>query len=127
MAVKQRKRLGEYLQEWGAVTAEGVNEAVAHMLEHNCRIGEAMVALDLVDEEDIAKALAVQYDMEYVDMNVVTVSASDMALIPDEMIKRYQVLPIGRDDQGRLQLAVTDPLSFEAVETVQFKLNGEKI
>ncbi len=65
---KRKRRLGEILVEWGVITAAGVEEALKHAQKEGARIGEALVALGLADEEDVTKALATQYDMEYVDL-----------------------------------------------------------
>src|ERR1039457_4979430 len=102
MARKQRQRLGEILSEWGVVTPAGVKEALEHGRQHNLRIGEAMVALTLADEEEVTKALATQYDMEYIDLDNRAVVPSEM-LIPEELIRKHQIVPLSRED-GKLRV-----------------------
>src|SRR5512140_2978175 len=108
MARKQR-RLGEILLEWGVVTPAGVQEALEHSKKEGLRIGEALIALGLADEEDVTKALASQYDMEYIDLDRNVIVPSELNLISDEIIRKHLVLPLSKED-NRLKIIITDPL-----------------
>jgi type IV pilus assembly protein PilB len=125
MARKQRQRLGEILSEWGVVTPAGVKEALEHGKEHNLRIGEALVALALADEEDVTKALATQYDMEYIDLDNRVVVPTEM-LIPEELIRKHLIVPLARDG-GKLKVIITDPLDLETLDMLRFRLNCELV
>jgi type IV pilus assembly protein PilB len=122
MARKQRRRLGDILLDWGVVTPAAIEEALAHAKTEGLRIGDALVALGLVDEEDVAKALASQYDMEYIDLDSNVVVPTETHLIPQELIRKHLVLPMGRED-GRLKVIITDPLDLETLDMLQFRLN----
>jgi len=122
--VKKRRRLGEILVEWGVVTASGVEEALQHAQKEGIRIGEALVALGLVDEEDVTKALATQYDMEYVDLERQMVVPALLSEIPDEIIRRHLVLPVSKEG-NRLKVIITDPLDLETMDMLRFRLNAE--
>ncbi len=124
MARKQRRRLGEILVKWGVVTQSGVDEALEHARGEGLRIGEALIALGLADEEDVTKALATQYDMEYIDLDRNVVVPTDLHLIPDEIIKRHLVLPLGRENE-KLKIVITDPLDLETLDMLRFRLNFE--
>lgn len=127
MPPKKRKRLGEILTEWAVVSPAGVDEALEYAEAEGVRLGEAMEALGLADEEDVTKALAVQYDMEYVDIERNIVNATEISLLPEDRIKRHLVLPMGRDEAGRLKVAITDPLDLETLDMLRFMLNEEPV
>ena len=122
--VKKRRRLGEILMEWGVVTESMVQEALAHAQEEGIRIGEALVALGLADEEDVTKALATQYDMEYVDLERQVLVPDLLSEVPEDIIRRHLVLPIGKEN-GRLKVIITDPLDLETLDMLRFRLNTE--
>jgi len=124
MPRKQRRRLGEILVKWGVVTPAGVEEALEHARAENLRIGEALVALGLADEEDVTKALATQYDMEYIDLDRNVVVPAELKLIPHDIIRRHLVLPLGREN-GKLKVVITDPLDLETLDLLRFRLNYE--
>ena len=125
MPRKQRRRLGEILEAWGVITPAGLNEALQHGQAEGLRIGEALVALELADEEDITKALASQYDMEYIDLDGNVVVPTELHLMPEELIRRHQVLPLAREEDGRLKIIITDPLDLETLDMLHFRLNTE--
>jgi len=121
---KKRRRLGEILVEWGVITANGVEEALVRARRDGIRIGEALTALGLADEEDVAKALATQYDMEYVDLERQVVVPSMLHEVPEDIIRRHLVLPIGKQG-NRLKVIITDPLDLETMDMLRFRLNSE--
>ncbi len=121
---RKRKRLGEILVEWGVVTSAGVQEALEHAQGENLRIGEALIALGLADEEDVTKALARQYDMEYIDLDRNFVIPSDMQIVPEELIRKHLILPLSKED-NRLKVIITDPLDLETLDMLRFRLNCE--
>ena len=121
---KRHRRLGEILVEWGVVTASAVEEALTHAKREGVRIGEALVALGTAGEEDVTKALASQFDMEYVDLERNVVAAGVAGEIPDEIIRRHLVLPISREG-NKLKIIITDPLDLETLDMLRFRLNAE--
>ncbi|MHC4563657.1 MAG: GspE/PulE family protein [Planctomycetota bacterium] len=123
MASKAR-RLGEILTEWGAVTSQGIEEAIAHAQSQGVRIGEALVALGLADEEDVTKALASQFDMEYIDLDQNVVVPTEMDLLPDKLIRQLHILPLAKEG-NRLKIIITDPLDLDTLDMLRFRLNLE--
>ncbi len=121
---RKKGRLGEILVDWGVVTTGGVEEALQHARREGVRIGEALVALGLTDEEDVTKALAAQYDMEYVDLERQAVVPELLREVPPDIIRRHLVLPIAKNGH-RLKVIITDPLDLETLDLLRFRLNAE--
>src|SRR5690606_31439861 len=73
----------------------------------------------------VAKALANQFGMEYVDLSADGIAEKiDTKLVPEELIKKHLILPIGRNN-GRLSLIVHDPMDLELQDMLRFRLNVE--
>jgi type IV pilus assembly protein PilB len=121
---RRKKQLGEILKGWGLVTDSGIEEALAHAQTHGLRFGEALVALGLVDEEDVTKALAQQFDMEYVDLAHNITVPSELGTINERVMREHLVLPISREG-NRLKVVITDPLDLETLDMLRFSLNCE--
>jgi type IV pilus assembly protein PilB len=121
---KQQKKLGEILVEWGMISAKDVAKALEHAKEQKLRVGEALVALNLVTEPNVYKALAQQHNMEYVDIDKTTMQSSAANTIPEDMMRKYTILPLGQEN-GKLRVAIHDPFDFEMLENVRFRLNKE--
>ncbi len=121
---KQRKRLGEILVEWGIISDKEVQKALDHAKNKKLRVGEALIDLKLCAEANVYKALAAQQDMEYVDLDKSAVSPTAVNDIPDDLMKKYLILPLGKEN-GKLRVAIHDPLDFEMQEMLRFRLGKE--
>ncbi|MFK7959443.1 MAG: GspE/PulE family protein [Phycisphaerales bacterium] len=125
MARKQRKKLGEILVEWGLVTDAQVTQVLEQAKGSGKRFGEAITEAGLVTDRDVAKALAAQFDMEFVDVDDESIrGAIDMTLVPSDVAKKHLVLPLGKQG-GRLRLAIADPMDLELLDLLRFRLNTE--
>jgi len=122
---RKRKKLGEILQEWGKVDDSQIQQALNVAKGSGKRVGEALVEMGLCSEEDVAKALAQQFDMEYVSLDDESAAERiDMSLIPDDLIKKHLVLPISQRN-GRLKVVVYDPMNLELFDMLRFRLNAD--
>ena len=65
---RRRKKLGEILVGWNVIAANALADAVEYAQQNGKRIGEALIELELASEEYVTKALATQFDLEYVDL-----------------------------------------------------------
>jgi len=116
-----RKKLGEILKEWGVVTDKQIKDALERQARSGRRLGEILVESNACSEADVTKALALQFDMPYVALDIGTLNPQVMEMVPEAMMKEYQILPLAYDD-GRLKVAITDPLDLESVDAIRFRL-----
>jgi len=121
---RKRKKLGEILVEWGVVTEAQVEQALGIARGSGKRIGEALVEAGLAKEDLVAKALAAQFDMEYLDLSGDDGEEIDMSLVPEEIAKKHLVLPLAKSG-GRLKLVIHDPMDLELLDMLRFRLNSE--
>src|SRR5918993_1198145 len=121
---KAQKRLGEQLVEWGIITQKEVTKALDHAKAKNLRIGEALVDLKLCSESNVYKALAAQHNMEYVEVDRGAVPANAASLVPEDLMRKYLILPLGMEN-GKLIIAVHDPLDLEMLDILRFRLHKE--
>ncbi|NUQ52372.1 MAG: Flp pilus assembly complex ATPase component TadA [Phycisphaerales bacterium] len=122
---RSRKKLGDILVGWGVITADQADKASSAAKGAGKRLGEALVELGFAKEDMVAKALAEQFGVEYVDLASPAVSGKvDIKLIPEELIKKHLVLPLSRN-AGRLQLIIHDPMDLEMQDMLRFRLNVE--
>src|SRR5215217_7440121 len=121
---KTQKKLGEILVEWGFVQPKEVEKALAHAKAKGLRIGEALLDLKLCTENHVYKALAQQFGMEYIDLDKNSVPPGAVNLIPDELMKKHLILPLGKDN-GKLRIAIHDPVDLELLDILRFRLNAD--
>ena len=123
---RRRQKLGEILVGWGLLKAEALPDALKYAAENGRRIGAALVELELCKDEDVTKALATQFGLEYIDLDRNIIPHGAMDLIPAELIKRHMVLPVEREG-NRLKVVITDPLDLETLDLLRFRLNVEVV
>lgn len=122
---RKRKKIGEILQEWGKVTEAQVDQAAGMAKGTGKRLGEALIEAGFCKEEDVAKALATQFDMEYLDLETEEARERiDLELVSEDLVKKHLILPISKNG-GRLKLAIHDPMDLELLDLLRFRLNCE--
>ncbi len=119
---RQRKKIGEILVSWNHISQKALDDALKYAADHNRRIGEALVELELCKEEDVTKALAAQFAMDYIDLDKTSNLAANIHLIPHKLIRDLQVVPLG-EENGRLKVIISDPLDLETLDTLRFRCN----
>jgi type II secretory ATPase GspE/PulE/Tfp pilus assembly ATPase PilB-like protein len=122
----RRLRLGEVLIEAGLAREEDIAAALEEQKKRRGkRIGEVLVAMGLVSEIEMAKALSRKFNIPYVDLDEMEVSAEAFGLVQPDLIQKYQVLPL-RFDRTSVTIALSDPLAFETIDLLRFSL-GKRI
>ncbi len=121
---KKRRKLGEILYKAGVVKKDSIINAIKTARNDNKRLGQVLLELGLLDEETLTKAIAKQAGMKYIDVGKVSIPDDVLKLVSDDIIRRHNILPLSQDN-GRLQLIVSDPFDFDAMDAVRFRLNTE--
>src|SRR5687768_11359810 len=121
---KTQKRLGETLVDLGIISPKEVQKALDHAKAKNMRIGEALVDLKLCTEANVYKALATQHNMEYVDLDRDSMPSNAVALVPEDLMRKFLVVPLGTEN-GKLRIAVHDPLDMNMMDVLRFRLNRD--
>ncbi len=122
---RSRKKLGKILAEWGVVSEDQADRAAKDGKASGKRIGEVLVESGACTEEHVAKALAEQFGLEFVDLGAAGVGEKiDKTAIDEQLIKKYLVLPMG-ESGGKMQLLIHDPMDLELMDNLRFRLNKE--
>ena len=121
---RHQKKLGEILVEWGIINPKEQAKALENGKAKNLRFGESLLDLKLCSENNVFKALAAQHNMEYIDLDKSSVAPNAVNAIPDELMKKHLILPLGQEN-GKLRVAIHDPLDLETLDILRFRLNKE--
>ncbi len=112
--------IGEILIATAGLAPAKLEEALAAQCgqEAGSRLGEVLVRMKAVHEDDVLRALALQLDLPFVHrIDPETVPPELVAKVPINFAKQARVLPLGRLD-GAVRLAVADPLDTATQESV---------
>ncbi|MGQ0614747.1 MAG: GspE/PulE family protein [Planctomycetaceae bacterium] len=108
----------------GLVTPAKIDDALVHAKRTGTRLGEALIDLQMVDEEQVTRALCRQNKLPFVDLSKVKLPAEVIGAVPGKVVEEYDVVPVKR--QGRqIILAIRDPATAYHADGLQFVLNAE--
>ena len=125
LARKIRLKIGEVLLQWKTVNQDQVTEALNLAKGTGKRIGEAFIEIHACCEEDVAKALAHQFGMEFLNLERAEDNSKiDLSLMPNDLVRKHLVLPLSKSN-GRLKILVHDPMDLELFDNLRFRLNAE--
>ncbi len=126
MAMQARKlinkQLGELLIERGLISPQHLDKGLALQKEKGGLIGEILVELGYVKEEDIAQALTAQYGFPYLPLANYEISTDSISIIPARVARQYMLIPIDKIGNN-LTLAMSNPLNTAALEDIEMLTN----
>lgn len=112
------KRLGEVLLERGVINKKALDQSLAHQKEHGGLLGQILIQLGHVTEEEIALALTAQYGFPYLPLDNYEIDNGLTVLIPERIARQYCLIPIDRIGNA-LTLAMADPSNVQAIEDIE--------
>jgi type IV pilus assembly protein PilB len=123
LSTESGRLLGGLLLCKDLITADDLQKALADQREHGGRLGEVLLRLQIVDDSILTNALAEHLSIEYVNLEDVSrINTQVTRLLPETIAKRFCLIGIGEEEDGRLIMAMADPLDVFAIDTVMLKL-----
>jgi type II secretory ATPase GspE/PulE/Tfp pilus assembly ATPase PilB-like protein len=116
--VGQRRHVTAILVDAGVVTDAQVEAGLVRQRETGRRIGESLVEMGFVSEEDIGWALAHQLGITFVDVRGETLDHAMVESFPEQALRRLQCVPIVRSED-RLVVAAADPTDNDALRELE--------
>jgi len=118
--VYSRERLGDMLLKAGVISADQLQSALDVQGHTGGKLGEVLVQQLLVTEEQLARALAEQKGLEFVNLTSVILDRAVVTRVPERIARKKRVIPIAIRD-GSIVVAMADPLDVEAIDDVQLR------
>ena len=118
--------LGRMLVDKGVISDDQLRIALQEQGKTHQPLGRLLVRLGFLSEATIRDVLSENLGQESVDLTTVIIDPAALALIPKDVARRYQLLPLSVDKVGRiLTLAVADPDNIIALDQVRALLKDE--
>ncbi len=112
-------QLGDILISSGLVTADQLAEAFQMHKTEGKALGRILVDRGFLTESQLVAALAQQIRLEFVDLADYPVDGSIVGRVKGEICRKYSVMPLRVDDEGKLLLAMADPANVFAIDDVR--------
>jgi hypothetical protein len=110
-----RKPLGTLLVEAGFIDESRLAEALHDGTQTGERVGEVVVRRGWATEDDVAKLLAEQWELSYVDRASIWFDANALSRLSREDAQNLEALPI-RLEGDRVMVAVAEPTEQRLAE-----------
>lgn len=115
---KSNLKIGEILLYAGKISSEQLETALVEQEGTSKKLGEILVDKGWVTPNDIVEVLEYQLGFPRVDLTRYEVNERLVAILPESIARRHKVVPIDAKD-GKLVVAMVDPLNFYAIDDIR--------
>lgn len=116
----ESKSLVDILLAQGALTADRAKQVKLAEIQTGKPQEKIIIEQRIVNEDALIKARATLYNIPFVDLRAIPVSPQALAVLPQEVAKKFKVFPVSTDPAKKdLVLAMSDPLDLTAVEFIE--------
>ena len=114
-----KKRMGEILMELGVLDEEQLKKVLKEQsAEPQQRLGALVVSHGFTGEDIVAKILAAQLRLPYHDVRDMKIEAEATALVSPHVAQLHRCLPLS-EASGALTVAMVNPLDLIAIEDLE--------
>jgi general secretion pathway protein E len=120
-----QKLIGQILIGHGVLTAELLEQALAEQASTGGRLGDVLIKMRAVSEEDVLRALGEQLGIGFsADLRNDEIDGEIATRIPIGFVKQHRLLPIKREG-ANIVVATADPLDVGAFDDVRAQLGAD--
>ncbi len=112
-------RLGELLTKASLITQDQLKDALRHQKESGGKLGETLIKLGFVSEEEITECLSQQFGVPSINLAHFEIDSSVIKLIPADVARKYNILPVNKTG-ATITIAMADPTNVFAMDDIKF-------
>ena len=114
-----KRKLGELLIESGLLTIDKLKDALEAQKSTGKRLGEALIDMKIISEEEMAFSLAMQLKIPFIDLVDYSIKSDILECIPEEVCHKFICIPLSMKN-NILDVAMADPLDLHIMKDLQF-------
>ena len=115
---KHPQKLGEILVHYKIITPEQLKEGLKIQKNKEKRIGEILINLGRVTQDEINWVLGKQLNLPYVQVNIGNIDVQLSKNIFEDNLRKFKAIPI-MELNNELVIAMADPTDEEAIEMIK--------
>ncbi len=123
MSAKRNAKIGEILVELGHIHQEQVDEALELQRLRPKRLGQILLDLGYCEEDQLLDALSLQFDIPFERDLTDQIDSSLTTKAPINFIREYRMVPF-KQDGSVYCVAVNDPVNLLPLDDLRLLLNG---
>ena len=118
----EHRKISEILIEMGVLAPAEARLVLDQQGQLNQRFGKVAIDKGLVKDDVVAQALAQQFGLEYVDLDIVIPDPELDEEFPAELSVRYHFIPLEKTETG-LVIAIADPTNVASLDELERQLD----
>ena len=111
----------DIIVERGFASRERVEEAILAARSAGITPEQLLVDEGAITPEQRGRAVAERLGLEFLDLSAYRVDMAAVSLLPADVAKRNELVPIARDDERTLVVAMADPANVVAIDDVEIQ------
>lgn len=115
------KHLGDFLLEQNLIKPEQLEKGLQISVKQGVRLGEALIDLGYISEEDLQDALARQFGITRLGPEEIMIEPTVIHEIPVQMARKYTLIPL-HQKAGALVVATSDPMNTAILGELETRL-----
>src|SRR5260370_29624844 len=112
-------RLGELLTKASLITQDQLKDALKVQKDTGSKLGETLIKLGFVSEEDITECLSQQFGVPSINLDHFEIDASVIKLSNADVARKYNILPVNKTG-ATITIAMADPTNVFAMDDIKF-------
>ena len=117
-----KQRMGEVLVSLGLIDEYKLRHALEVSKKDNLKLGESLIRLGYLGEEQVLGILKNLIDVEVLNMKEGVIGKNAQTLLPPDRMREMKVIPLEVNGKGAV-VAFADPLNYLVVENIKFLIN----
>lgn len=114
----RRRKIGTILVERGSLAADQLSIVLDKLDISKLRFGEICVQEGLINDDDLARALAEQFNLEYVDLTGFKPDEALINALPPDALYRFRFVPLEKTENSMV-VAVADPTDVVKLDELE--------
>src|SRR5512135_310141 len=101
------------------ITQRQLDEALKVQRQLGGKLGEVLVSMGVLAEEEILEALSRKFNIPLIDLESFEIEDSVVKIIPSHYARRYHIMPVMKK-HTTLTIAMADPTSVNTISDIKF-------
>ncbi len=117
-----RKKIGELLVEDELITQEQLKEGLETQQQQGIKIGQALISHGYIDKYQLARTLAKQINIDFIDIQSFEFKEEDTLKLPENFARKYQAMVL-KEKADYYLVTMADPTDIFSYDEITTKLD----
>lgn len=122
VGVRSQPTLGEFLVREGLITQKQLQQVVSEQKNNSRSVGRLLVDRGFITEELRMSMLLKRFGFESISLKAIEIEPLLLMLVPHAFAEKHHVVPVRKDDEDTLVVAMEDPSDSDVIETMKGQL-----